>query len=220
MMMTQVDIKAVLFDFGGVITTSPFEAFARFERENGLPSDFIRRINATNPDTNAWARLERSEVGLEEFDALFAAEARAAGHELSGLTVLTLLDGDIRPEMVTALRLCRERFALGCITNNIVPHEKDLDRDATPKELEILEILGLFDHVVESSKIGIRKPDPRIYQLACDAMGVSPEQSVYLDDLGINLKPARALGMATIKVISAKQALDELQKILEIPLLD
>ena len=90
-------IQAVIWDFGGVITSSPFEAFARFERERGLPADIIRRTNATNPDTNAWAKFERAEVDLDAFDALFAAEPLALGGEVAGRDVLPLLQGDIKP---------------------------------------------------------------------------------------------------------------------------
>ncbi len=112
-------IKAVLWDFGGVLTSSPFEAFGRYEKEKGLPVDFIRSVNATNPDTNAWARLERSEVSLEDFDRFFAEESAAMGHRVQGLEIIALLGGDIRPSMVEALRRCKQRFKVGCITNNI-----------------------------------------------------------------------------------------------------
>ena len=97
-------IEAVIWDFGGVITTSPFEAFARFERERGLPADIIRRTNANNHWHNAWARFERAEVDVETFDQLFAAESQALGAEVRGKEVLPLLAGDLRPEMVEALR--------------------------------------------------------------------------------------------------------------------
>lgn len=204
--------KAVLWDFGGVITSSPFEAFNRFESEHNLPKDFIRGINATNPETNAWAQLESSQVSVDEFDELFAGEARDKGHEVRGKQVLELLSGDIRPEMVSALKRIKQDHAVGCITNNVNTGEGPGMARSEKKASAIAEIMSLFEIVIESSKVGIRKPNPAIYELACEQMGIKPDQAVYLDDLGINLKPARALGMTTIKVLSADQALDELEQ--------
>lgn len=205
-------IEAVIWDFGGVLTSSPFEAFNRYEAERGLPKDFIRGINATNPDTNAWALFERNECTLDEFDELFAKESEAKGALVRGRDVVELLSGDIRPEMVEALRRCKERAKVGCITNNVVAGSGAGMARSEEKAALVAEVMSLFDHVIESSKVGIRKPDPRIYGMACDALGVSPAGSVYLDDLGINLKPAAQLGMRTIKVTSAEQALRELEE--------
>ena len=199
-------VEAVIWDFGGVISASPFEAFARYERERGLPHGFLRSVNARNPHDNAWAKLERSECGTREFDALFALESAALGHEVPGAEVLALLDGAIRPEMVEALRRIRERMKTGCITNNFAPAA-----DHGPRVSDKSAIMQLFHHVIESAKAGVRKPDPRIYLMMTDALGVSPQRCVYLDDLGINLKPARELGMRTIRVQGAQQALDELE---------
>jgi putative hydrolase of the HAD superfamily len=209
---------AVLWDFGGVILTSPFEAFGRYEREAGLPKDFIRSLNTRNPDHNAWAKMERSEVSLAEFVELFEAEARAQGHTLDGWRVLQALSGDIRPQMVEALRRCKAAFRIACITNNMKSGEGPGMARTPDKALAVAEIMALFEHVVESSKLGWRKPDPRIYRHACDLLGVPPERCVYLDDLGINLKPARALGMRTIKVDDPDAALGELEAIVGIPL--
>ncbi len=204
-------IKAVLWDFGGVLTTSPFEAFARYERENGYPEGFIRKINSTNPDHNAWAKLERSEVSLDDFDRLFEEEASAAGKALPGRDVLPLLAGDIRPAMVTALKKCAKDFQTACLTNNIAVGEgPGMARDGGVVQ-RIAEIMEIFDLVVESSKVGVRKPDPRFYQRALDGLEVEAGQCVYLDDLGINLKPARQMGMTTIKVVDPDVALSELE---------
>ena len=204
-------IKAVLWDFGGVITTSPFEAFNRFEAENSLPRDIIRSINATNPHTNAWARLESSQISVAEFDDAFAEEARAIGHDISGQAVLSLLSGDLRPRMVEALKTIKGHYKNGCITNNISNQGEGpgMARDGE-RASRFAEVMDLFDVVIESSKIGIRKPNPAIYKIACEQMNISPEDAVFLDDLGINLKPARELGMKTIKVLDADQALTEL----------
>jgi putative hydrolase of the HAD superfamily len=207
-----------LWDFGGVILSSPFEAFNRYEVEIGLPKDFIRSLNARNGDTNAWAKMERSEVSLEDFVTLFEEEARQHGHALDGWRILQSLSGDIRPQMVEALRRCKAAFRVACITNNMKSGEGPGMARGAEKAQAVAEIMTLFEHVVESSKLGMRKPDPRIYQHACELLGVKPEDCIYLDDLGINLKPARALGMRTIKVVDPDAAIDELQAMVGIPL--
>jgi putative hydrolase of the HAD superfamily len=205
-------IRAVLWDFGGVILTSPFEAFERYEQEAGLPAGFIRRLNATNPDANAWARLERGELDLDGFQLSFEEEARAVGGAVSGAQVLEMLAGEVRPEMLEALRRCQSAgYALACLTNNIA------NGQSRP---EVAEVMELFDVVIESSRLGIRKPEPRFYELACEALAVSPDECVFLDDLGVNLKPARAMGMTTIKVETPAQALTELGAVLGMALLD
>jgi len=201
-------IEAVIFDFGGVITSSPFDAFARFETERGLPADVIRRTNAANHLENAWAKFERAEVDLDAFDELFAAESLALGAEVRGRDVLPLLSGELRPEMVEALRRIKARFKTGCITNNL---PNNAIRNANGRSIYVAEVMALFDHVIESAKIGLRKPDPRIYQMMTAALGVDPKSCVYLDDLGVNLKPARDMGMITIKVLSGAQALADLE---------
>ncbi len=206
-------ISAILWDFGGVLTTSPFEAFNRFEAEHGLPTDFIRGINATNPDRNAWALFESSSIGLDEFDEAFAEESAAQGHRVPGRKVVELLSGELRPRMVEALQSCKVSYQVACITNN-VKSGKGPAMASNPARAAAMEgVMALFDLVVESSIEGIRKPDPRIYELACARLGVRPEEAVFLDDLGVNLKPARALGMHTIKVVEEGQALDELSSV-------
>jgi putative hydrolase of the HAD superfamily len=212
--------QAVLWDFGGVILTSPFEAFRAYEQEAGLPKDFIRMLNARNPNANAWAKMERSEVTLAEFVVLFEAEARALGHPLDGWRVLKAISGDIRPQMVKALRRCKASFKVACITNNMKNGEGPGMARSPEKAAAVAEVMALFEHVVESSKLGLRKPDPRIYQYTCKLIGVPPERCVYLDDLGINLKPAKALGMQTIKVDDPDTAIAELEKIVGIALKD
>lgn len=202
-------IEAVIFDFGGVLTSSPFEAFARFETERGLPADIIRRTNAANHLENAWARFERAEVDIETFDRLFAEESLALGAEVRGREVLPLLQGDLRPEMVEALKRIKAQFRTGCITNNLPANAIG---SLTGRSLYIAEVMVLFDHVIESAKIGLRKPDPRIYQIMVETLKVDPKNCVYLDDLGVNLKPAREMGMTTIKVASGAQAIAELEK--------
>lgn len=198
--------QAVLWDFGGVFTTSPFEAFNRLEAVRGWPTDIVRRINSNNPDTNAWARYERNEVDIDTFTTLFAAEALGFGVKIDPRAVLGCLGGDVRPRMVEALKTSNRSYKTACITNNV---KRPGTRPPT-YSAAVEGIMVLFHHVIESSKAGVRKPDPRIYQMACDALGVEPARSIYLDDLGINLKPARKLGMHTIKVTSEAQALADL----------
>jgi putative hydrolase of the HAD superfamily len=205
--------RAVLWDFGGVLSSSPFEAFARFEREHDLPSGFLRTVNATNPDTNAWARLERNEVAVEGFAAAFADESAALGHRVDGRDVLGLLTGGLRPTMIDAVRSCRNaglRTAL--LTNNVSTMADGHGWQAA------LRLDELFDVVVESSREGVRKPDPAAYALVLERLGVPAEEVVFLDDLGINLKPARAMGMTTIKVEDPDEALAQLSATLGLPL--
>jgi len=213
-----VKIKAVFWDFGGVLTISPFEAFNRFERENHLPQNFIRMVNAANPDTNAWARLERGQISLEAFDREFELETAAAGQALRGFTVLELLSGDLRPEMVEALRQCKKQFRTACLTNNMKGLDETDIQQLGRRASEMQAVMDIFDYVVESSKIGFRKPDPRFYEIACEIVEVAPVQVVFLDDLGVNLKPARAMGMTTIKVTDPHQALAELEALLGLKL--
>ncbi|MBI2709017.1 MAG: HAD-IA family hydrolase [Actinobacteria bacterium] len=208
-------ITAALFDFGGVILSSPFEAFARYERERGLPDGLLRTINSTNADTNAWARFERSEVDFDEFCALFESEARALGHEVAAREIMPLLAGEVRPAMVEAVRRCGERLKTACLTNNWVAFDELADSGRAPGRDEVLT---QFDEVVESSKVGVRKPDPRFYEIACDRLGIAPHEAVFLDDLGVNLKPARQLGMTTIKVVDPDDAIAELEAVVGFPL--
>lgn len=206
-------ITAVLWDFGGVIMSSPFEAFNAFEEANGLPIDFIRSVNATNPHHNAWAHLERGDITHEQFDLAFAEESADLGHRVPGSEVLACLAGYVRHDMVALLdRVKAAGYKTACLTNNIAPMDEAGGRSA-----EIAAIMARFDAVVESSKAGVRKPEPRFYEIACELLGVAPSECVFLDDLGINLKPAAAMGMATIKVHSSAQAIADLERVLGLP---
>lgn len=200
-------VEAALFDMGGVIMLGPWEGFAAYERETGLPEGLIRQINSTNPDRNAWAQMERGEVGMEEFAAAFEAEAAALGYRVDGLAVISMLGVELRPAVVEAVRRCSERLKTGLLTNNWSPLASS---ERTP---EMAELLRLFDVVVESSVVGVRKPDPAFYTMACEALDVVPSACVFLDDLGVNLKPARAMGMTTIKVVDPDDALAELEAV-------
>lgn len=196
-------ISAVLFDFGGVVTTSPFDNFNELEAELAIPADTIRGINATNGDTNAWAQYERSAVDADEFCSLFEAEARAVGFEIPGRRVLDCVKTEVRPFMVEALRRVHDSFKTAMLTNNFTAGDSHgSDTHAVAKQY--------FDVIIESAVVGVRKPTPRFYELACEALEVEPAACVFLDDLGINLKPARAMGMTTIKVVDPRVALAEL----------
>jgi len=211
-----VTVSAVIFDLGGVLTESPIRSFTAYEREAGLPEGLIVRLNSTDPHTNAWARFERNELDVAGFSAAFEAEALAAGHRVEAARVLEALRGELRPAMVAAVRRLREAgLPLGLLSNNVAPMER-----TGP----LGELLGLFDAIVESSVEGVRKPEPEIYQRALtrlsDAVGrrIEATDCAYLDDLGINLKPARALGFSTIKVVDPALALDQLSELVGFPL--
>ena len=222
--MAILPLRAVLWDFGGVILTSPFEAFRRYESAVGLPQDFIRTINSTNPHSNAWALLERSDISTKEFDELFAQESSAHGHRVPGADVLALLAGDIRPNMVAALdAVIAAGFKTACLTNNMVTTSDNTattsDNTVTTSESSnerasaLTAVMNRFDVIVESSKVGVRKPEPRFYEIACEMLDVAPGECVFLDDLGINLKPAAAMGMRTIKVVDPVDAISQLAEI-------
>jgi putative hydrolase of the HAD superfamily len=205
-------IEAILWDFGGVFTSSPFAAFNRYEARRGLPKDFIRKVNSTNHQCNAWALLECSRIDAQEFDLKFLEESTALGYPVRGADILPLLSGELRPRMVAALRACKQRFKIGCITNNVV-HPNGPAMAATLGAARVAEVMQLFDAIIESSKTGIRKPNPEVYLMMCDRLGVQPQACVYLDDLGINCKPAAQLGMIAIKVVTEDQTLSELGRV-------
>ena len=211
-----MSVSAVVFDLGGVLTESPMRSFTAYEREAGLPEGLIVRLNSTDPHTNAWARFERNELDVAGFSEAFEAEALAAGHRVEAARVLEALRGELRPSMVAAVRTLREAgLPLGLLSNNVAPMER-----TGP----LGELLGLFDAIVESSVEGVRKPEPEIYERALtrlsDAVGrrIEATDCAYLDDLGINLKPARALGFSTIKVVEPTAALAELSELVGFPL--
>ena len=213
--MTTSSFRAVFWDFGGVILSSPFDAFLQYEAQKGLPGGFLRKVNATNPDTNAWALLERNEVSPRDFNELFLAESTTLGHPVPGSDVLKLLAGEIRPKMVQALDTVKASgYRMACLTNNVVGG----DGASQERREAVAGIMSRFDAVIESSKVGCRKPETRFYEIACETLQVSPHECVFLDDLGVNLKPAAAMGMHTIKVINPDEALIALGTALQLSL--
>ena len=212
-MNKSLQLQAILWDFGGVFTTSPFENFNKLEEELGAPRDFIRNVNSTNPDKNAWAQFESNSVSLDEFDELFADESEALGLRIGGRAVIEVLSGNLRPRMVEVLKVCKQNYKVACITNNVKAGKGPGMNQNVEKANEVSKVMDLFDVVIESSIVGIRKPNPAIYRMASDALEVKPHNCAFLDDLGINLKPAKKLGMATIKVLGEDQAISDLSKL-------
>tara|TARA_A100001015_G_scaffold58008_2_gene63870 strand:- start:688 stop:1335 length:648 start_codon:yes stop_codon:yes gene_type:complete len=207
--------SSIFWDFGGVITSSPFEAFKKFEIENDLPENFLRKVNSTNPQNNAWALLEQSKINQIEFNDLFFQESSELGFGVNGLKVLDLLEGDLRLGMVEIIKTLKKMdFIQACLTNNFIP-----DNDNQPDMMDLIkktEVFNLFDFIFESKEIGLRKPDQAFYDYVLEKVDIPPEKIIFLDDLGINLKPAKAMGMTTIKVISESQAKEDLERILKI----
>jgi len=202
--------KAVIFDLGGVVLGSPLEAIARFEERQGLPAQFVNRQVAAGGSDGAWARLERGQLGLDDFFAAFEAECAAAGHRIDARALFAAMREAAAPRdpMLRALaRIRASGLRAGALTNNWAG-------DGEPTA----PLRGHFDVFVESSVEGLRKPDPRIYRLACARLGVEPAASVFLDDIGRNLKAARALGMHTIRVRDPDAALAELEGVIGVPL--
>jgi putative hydrolase of the HAD superfamily len=209
-------IDGVLFDMGGVVLESPLHAIARYERAHGLPASGINRAIAAAGETGAWQRLERGELTAETFCAPFEADCRAHGVEVSGAAVMAAIAeaGVARPIMLEAIRRIRARsLRVGALTNNW--RRAGPEDDVIPHRLK-----SHFDVFIESRVVGLRKPDPKIYELACRELRVPPGRTAFLDDIGSNLKPARALGMATIKVDDPRQALTELGRLLNLDLFD
>jgi putative hydrolase of the HAD superfamily len=198
---------AVIFDLGGVVLGSPLHAIARFEREAAIPAGFVNRVVVATGPSGAWSRLERGELRVEDWIPAFERDCAEAGQELSAARMMEAIRAasEPRPRMIAAIRAIRARgLRVGALTNNWVAEEPSANRLGQ-------ELRELFDAFVESALVGLRKPDPRIYQHACRELGVAPEASVFLDDIGANLKTARALGMHTIKVDTPEQALAELE---------
>jgi len=209
------EYSSIFWDFGGVITSSPFEAFNKFEIKNNLPENFLRKVNSTNPQSNAWALLEQSKISQMEFNELFFQESSDLGYGVDGLEVLNLLEGDLRLGMVEIIKTLKKKgFTQACLTNNFIP-----DNDNQPDMIDLnkkTEIFNLFDFIFESKEIGLRKPDQAFYDYVLEKVDTSPEKIIFLDDLGINLKPAKAMGITTIKVISESQAKADLENLLKI----
>lgn len=203
--------QAVIFDLGGVVLDSPLHAIEAYEREQGLPPGLVNRVVVETGAEGAWSRLERGELSMEAFHRAFEAEIRAVGHAIRAAELMARIAGcGPRPAMLEAIRRIRARgLRTGALTNNWVSEGS-----------ESAALRPHFDAFVESSVVGLRKPDPAIYHHACEALGVRPPEAIFLDDIGRNLKAARALGMETIKVEHPERALERLAARLGFPLGD
>jgi epoxide hydrolase-like predicted phosphatase len=201
-----VSYEAVIFDLGGVVLGSPLHAIAHYEREHGIPTGFINRVVVESGSGGAWSRLERGELELEAFYTAFEGNCQAAGEAISARLLMERIAeiSQPRPSMLAAVGAIRARGLKAAALTNNWGGEGDSTRPLEP----------LFDAFIESSALGLRKPDPRIYRHACSVIEVEPARAVFLDDIGRNLKTARELGMTTIKVDEPEAALAELERIL------
>jgi len=209
--------RAVIFDLGGVVLPSPLEVFRAYEARHGLPPRFLSEVVVTGGEHGAWSRFERGELDPAGFAAAFGAECRAAGGAVSVVDLLSEVGRDSRPRPVmlrATAEIRRRGLRTAALTNNWASDDGAAIGERHP------ELAASFDVVVESAREGLRKPDPRIYELTCTRLAVTPEEAVFLDDLGANLKPARALGMTTIKVDEPARALAALASVLGFPLDD
>ena len=155
------------------------QSFNRFERQHNIPNDFIRGINSTNPDNNAWARLESSQITVAEFDQEFADESRAQGHEIGGIQVIELLSGDLKPEMVKALKIISSSFKTACLTNNVKGAGEGPGMSQSSRKAEdVAMVMSIFDVIIESSVVGYRKPDPKFYLTACKELESKPSRAI------------------------------------------
>lgn len=218
--MRSVRYRAVIFDLGGVVFPSPLDAFREYERRHGLPHRFISEVVVGGGETGAWSRFERGELSADEFAAAFESECLTAGGQVVVADLFAGLrggDAGPRPAMVAAIREIRARgLQTAALTNNWA--DADGTTHVSGESPAALQLAELFDTIVESAREGLRKPDPRIYELTCTRLGVGPAEAVFLDDLGANLKTARTLGMATIKVEDPAVAIAELSAVLGLEL--
>ena len=207
-------IKTIIFDFGGVITNSPIEGFKLLEEKHGYDKGIITNINMNNPDNNAWAKSERGEIDINTFLEEFEKEALSIGQKINAKEILQQLYGSLRKNMINKIKLlsASKKYKLICLTNVL----KGVDI-FTPKERveAVKNVMSYFDIIYESYKLNMRKPEARIYQYILKELNIEPQETVFLDDLGMNLKSARKLGINTIKVIEPNDAIYELDQILE-----
>ena len=208
-----MNIQTIIFDFGGVITDSPIEGFKKLEKSYGISKGVISSIVMTNPDNNAWAKSERGEIDIQTFIEEFNLEAKKLGYNLNAKEILKQLYGPLRPLMVEKIASLSKNYQLICLTN-VLKGVHVFSPEERKKEVD--HVLSFFDKIYESCEIGMRKPEKRIYRYLLDDLKIKPENSVFLDDLGMNLKTAKLLGINTVKVIDPTAALKELDNYLKI----
>ncbi len=201
------NIKFVLWDIGGVLTESPFKKFEIYEKSLSLPSGSIIKINSSNPYENAWAKLEKGLISTEEFSILFKEEAKSIGiTNINIPKLLNCLKLKINTEMVALLKLLSKNYENICLTNNF----KDVIN------VELKTIYNNFTYIFESSKLNMRKPEKKIYKYVLNELNIQANQILYIDDLGINLKPAREIGFLTYKFVDNKSTFKYVKNILRL----
>ena len=197
-------IDAVVFDLGGVVFESPLEVIAMYEEDHGIATGTINRAVVDSGTSGAWARYERGEIAYGEFRVRFMEECAVAGGEVNVDALMAQIEEATvpRPSMLETIAAVRETGRLvAALTNNWTP-------------LGASGFTDRFDVVVESSVEGVRKPQPRIYELVLERLGIDATSALFLDDIGANLKPARAMGMATIKVVTVEAAIADMWRVL------
>lgn len=207
-------IKTIIFDFGGVVTNSPIEGFKKLEDTYGYAKGLITSINMNNPNNNAWAQSERGEINIDTFLSQFEKEALEIGQKINANEILMQLYGSMRPIMVNKIiSLAKsKKYKLICLTNVLKGIKKFMPKE---REEDVNNIMSYFDVIYESYKIGMRKPESRIYEYIIENLAIIPNEAVFLDDLGMNLKTAKKLGINTIKVVDPEESIKELDLLLE-----
>lgn len=208
-----VTIKAVVFDFGGVYTGSPFTGVHGWHTERGLdPAVGLRAVFGPYDDDtdHPWHQLERGELALAAAAEQIKAVAAEEGLDIDLFDLLSSMGGGggVRQDVVDlTLGLRADGYRTALITNNVAEFSEGW-RGLIPVD-------DLFEAIVDSSEVGMRKPDPRIFEMTLDQLGVGPDEAVFLDDAPGNVAAARALGMHAIEVDDDHlPALDELRELL------
>jgi epoxide hydrolase-like predicted phosphatase len=197
-----VALDALLIDWGGVLTTSMMGSFDAFSAREGLPEHAVRQAFRDDPAArDALIELECGRIAITAFEARLAKIL-----EVDAIDLARRLTADVRPdrEMRAAVRAFHDQGVKTALVSNSWRRE-DYD------------VHDLFDVVVLSGDLGIRKPDPEIYAVAVERLGVLPERCVFVDDLGGNLKPAKALGMTTIRHVATFDTIAQLKRELQLP---
>ncbi|XP_052813055.1 acyl-CoA dehydrogenase family member 10-like [Mya arenaria] len=203
------ETQAVIFDMGGVILPSPLALFKSFEQTSGLPEGTILQTILSNKVSGAWTRLEEGKLTMTEFATQFGKECSdilGRPVDMAGLMPsFNKYNGVAYPQMIDAVQCVRaEGLKTALLTNNWF--------NINNEDSYIPVDLAMFDVVVESCKVGYRKPHPKIYEIVLDKLGVAPERCIFLDDMGGNLKAAAQFGIRTIKVTDPDQGVRDLEK--------
>ena len=203
---------AVVFDFGGVIISPITEKIERLAERNGTDVRTLLGVLMGPPhdtEDHPWHRAERGELPVAAMQGLLDPWAAAAGVTLRGDEMAVMMDSSYRfnDQVVERIgRLHHQGYRTALLTNSVVEFRPALDRDLIGK--------GLFDVVIDSSEVGLRKPDPRIFTATTDRLGLAPDRILYLDDFVWNVEGARLAGWRVIHVTDPTAALVELDAVL------